>query len=64
MLRAKEGQTRMRKRKSTVELVFGCIKGAMGFRQFLLRGIDKVRGEWALVCIAYNIRKLHIPDPA
>jgi len=29
-----------------------------------LRGIDKVRGEWALVCSAYNIRKLHIPDPA
>ena len=64
MLRTKEGQTRMRKRKSTVELVFGCMKGAMGFRQFLLRGIDKVRGEWALVCIAYNIRKLHIADPA
>jgi hypothetical protein len=64
MLRTKEGQTRMRKRKSTVELVFGCIKGAMGFRQFLLRGIDKVRGEWALVCIAYNIRKLHLPNAA
>jgi transposase len=64
MLRTREGQTRMRKRKSTVELVFGCIKGAMGFRQFLLRGIEKVRGEWALVCIAYNIRKLHIPNPA
>jgi hypothetical protein len=54
----------MRKRKSTDELVFGCIKGAMGFRQFLLRGIDKVRGEWALVCIAYNIRKLHLPNAA
>lgn len=31
---------------------------------FLLRGIDKVRGAWALLCIAHNIRKLHIPDPA
>ena len=64
MLRTKEGQVRMRKRKSTVELVFGCIKAAMGFRQFLLRGLDKVRGEWALVCIAYNLRKLHLPNPA
>jgi len=59
MLKTEEGQTRMRKRKSTVELVFGCIKAAMGFRQFLLRGLDKVRGEWALVCLAYNLRKLH-----
>jgi len=64
MLRTTEGQKRMRKRKSTVELVFGCIKAAMGFRQFLLRGLDKVRGEWALVCTAYNLRKLHLPDPA
>lgn len=64
MLRTEEGQTRMRKRKSTVELVFGCIKEAMGFRRFLLRGIDKVRGEWALVCLAYNLRKLHLPHLA
>lgn len=64
MLRTPTGQTRMRKRKSTVELVFGCIKQAMGFRQFLLRGIEKVRGEWALVCLAYNLRKLHLPDAA
>ena len=49
----------MRLRKSKVELVFGCIKEAMGFRQFLLRGIQKVRAEWALVCTAYNLRKLH-----
>lgn len=58
-LRTREGQTRMTKRKSTVELVFGIIKHAMGFRQFLLRGLDKVRGEWALVCAAYNIRKVY-----
>lgn len=64
MLRTQEGQTRMRKRKSTVELVFGCIKEAMGFRRFLLRGLEKVRGEWALVCLAYNLRKLHLPNPA
>ncbi len=52
------GLERMRKRKSTVELVFGNIKHAIGFRQFHLRGIQKARGEWALVCIAYNIRKV------
>lgn len=59
MLRTQEGQNQMRKRKSTVELVFGCIKEAMGFRRFLLRGLEKVRDEWALVCLAYNMRKLH-----
>jgi len=59
MLRTKEGQQRMRKRKSTVELVFGVIKQATGFRQFLLRGLAKVRDEWALVCLGYNLRKLH-----
>lgn len=58
-LKTREGQTRMRERKSTVELVFGIIKSAMGFRQFLLRGLHKARGEWALVCTAYNIRKVY-----
>ena len=46
-------------RKQTVEPVFGIIKQAMGFRQFLLRGIAKVRGEWQLVALAYNCRRLH-----
>ena len=45
-------------RKITIEPVFGQIKQARGFRQFLLRGIDKVRHEWALICIAHNINKL------
>jgi transposase len=58
-LKTKRGRERMRLRKSKVELIFGCIKQAMGFRQFLLRGISKVRAEWDLVCIAYNLRKLH-----
>jgi hypothetical protein len=40
------------------EPVFGQIKQALGFRQFLLRGIEKVRAEWALVCTAHNLRKL------
>ena len=46
------------KRKQTVEPVFGVIKEAMGFRQFLLRGMEKVRGEWELVCLAYNMKRL------
>jgi len=58
-LKTERGRERMRQRKCKVELVFGCIKEAMGFRQFLLRGIHKVRAEWDLVCIAYNLRKLH-----
>jgi len=47
------------KRKCTVEPVFGIIKAAMGFRQFLLRGLDRVAGEWDLICIAYNIKRLY-----
>ena len=47
------------KRKSTVEPVFGIIKAAMGFRQFLLRGLEQIDGEWNLVCMAYNIKRLH-----
>ncbi len=58
-LNTKVGRERIRLRKCKVELVFGCIKQAMGFRQFLLRGIHKVRDEWTLVCLAYNLRKLH-----
>ena len=45
-------------RKQTVEPVFGQIKQARGFRQFLLRGIEKVRAEWALICTAHNLTKL------
>jgi transposase len=46
-------------RKSIVEPVFGQIKQARGFRQFLLRGLEKVRGEWALICMTHNILKFH-----
>jgi transposase len=51
------------KRKCTVEPVFGIIKAAMGFRQFLVRGLDRVAGEWDLVCMAYNIKRLHALSP-
>jgi transposase len=54
-----EGRKMYRRRASTVEPVFGIIKAAMGFRQFLLRGLHKVTGEWNLVCLAYNLRRLH-----
>ena len=45
-------------RKHTPEPMFGIIKSALGFRQFLLRGLDKVRGEWNLVTMAYNLKRL------
>lgn len=48
------------KRKCTVEPVFGIIKAVLGFRQFLLRGLEKVRGEWSLVCLAWNLKRLHM----
>ena len=51
-------QSRYRMRKYTVEPVFGHIKQARGFRQFLLRGIEKVRSEWAMICTAHNLAKL------
>ena len=47
-----------RLRKQLPEPVFGQIKQARGFRQFLLRGFEKVRAEWALVCTAHNLLKL------
>jgi len=47
------------KRKSTVEPVFGIIKAVMGFRQFLLRSLKLVAGEWDLVCIAYNLKRMY-----
>src|ERR1035438_7736226 len=47
------------RRKAIVEPVFGQIKHRQGFRQFLLRGVNKVRGEWALVCMTHNILKFH-----
>ena len=46
-------------RKFIVEPVFGQIKQARGFRQFLLRGLEKVRGEWALICMTHNLLKFH-----
>jgi transposase len=58
-LKTKAGKSVYAARKTIVEPVFGQIKQARGFRQFLLRGIEKVRGEWSLVCLTHNILKLH-----
>jgi transposase len=57
-LATEEGKKIYRKRQETVEPVFGIIKSAMGFRQFLLRGHEKVKTEWSLVCLAYNLKRL------
>ena len=57
-LRRAGHRSRYRLRKHTVEPVFGQIKQARGFRQLLLRGLDKARGEWALICTAHNLLKL------
>ena len=51
-------RSRYRLRKQVVEPVFGQIKAAMGFTRFLLRGLNSVRHEWALVATAHNLRKL------
>lgn len=59
-LRTKIGQAIYRLRKSTVEPVIGIIKEVLGFRQFSLRGLAAAAGEWCLVCLAFNLKRLHI----
>ena len=58
-LQTKEGAEIYAARKSIVEPVFGQIKHARGFRQFLMRGVEKVKAEWALVCATHNILKMY-----
>jgi transposase len=58
-LHTKAGAAVYAMRKAIVEPVIGQIKQARGFRQFLLRGIEKVQGEWSLVCTTHNILKLY-----
>jgi len=58
-LKTKEGRARYGQRKCTVEPVFGIIKHVMGFRQFSLRGLDAVAGEWKLVTLAFNLKRMH-----
>jgi transposase len=58
-LKTKVGAAVYARRKCMVEPVFGQIKQGRGFRQFLLRGLEKVRGEWALICTTHNLLKFH-----
>ena len=57
-LQTQQGRESYSKRKETVEPVFGQIKQCRGFRQFLLRGLQKVKGEWSLICTTHNLLKL------
>ena len=57
-LKTQEGKAFYAQRKSTVEPVFGIIKEVMGFRRFLVRGLEAVKGEWRLVCLAFNLKRL------
>jgi len=63
-LQTKAGRAVYAARKCVVEPVFGQIKQARGIRQFLLRGIQKVQGEWALVCLTHNILRLYAAQQA
>ena len=58
-LKSDRGRGLYRLRQQTVEPVFGIIKQVVGFRRFMLRGIEKVSLEWELVCLAYNCKRLH-----
>lgn len=57
-LKTKAGRALYELRKQTVEPVFGIIKSVMGFRQFSLRGLKKVSGEWCLVCLDWNVKRM------
>jgi hypothetical protein len=58
-LRTKDGRAIYGQRKSTIEPTFGIIKSIMGFRQFSLRGYEKVKAEWSIVSTAYNLKRMH-----
>jgi hypothetical protein len=57
-LKTKTGRAAYALRKQTVEPVFGIIKSVIGFRQFLLRGLDHLKNEWTLVCLAWNLKRM------
>ena len=63
-LKTPKGRALYALRKQTPEPVFGVIKSALGFRQFSLRGLDKVRGEWSLVTMAWNLKRMFVLAPA
>ena len=57
-LQTSEGKKLYAKRKHTPEPVFGIIKSVLGFRQFLMRGLEKVKAEWTLVTLAWNMKRM------
>jgi transposase len=59
-LQTPEGRRIYRARKRTVEPVIGIMKDVLGFRRFSLRGLEAAAGEWCLVCLAYNLKRLHV----
>jgi len=59
-LKTEIGQAIYSLRKSTVEPVIGIIKEILGFRQFSLRGLVAAAGEWCLVCLVFNLKRLHV----
>ena len=59
-LKTPEGRARYALRKQTPEPVFGIIKSVLGFRQFSMRGLDKARGEWSLVTMAWNVKRMFV----
>ena len=59
-LKTIKGRATYALRKQIVEPVFGIIKSVMGFRQFSMRGIKKVSGEWDLVCLAWNVKRMAV----
>jgi hypothetical protein len=63
-LRTPEGRDLYALRKQTPEPVFGIIKSVLGFRQFSMRGLEKARGEWSLVTMAWNIKRIFALNPA
>ena len=62
-LKTRTGRAAYALRKQTVDPVFGIIKSVMGFRQFMLRGLDNVRNEWTLVCLAWNLKRMAVLRP-
>lgn len=63
-LRSKRGQQHYRRRKGLVEPAFGWVKRVLGFREFSLRGLAKVQGEWSLVSLALNLRRMAQMEPS
>ena len=63
-LKTPEGRDLYALRKQTPEPVFGVIKSVLGFRQFSMRGLERARGEWSLVTMAWNIKRMFALNPA